>query len=53
MACRQARHGLEGRWIGVPTRRIGAWVADQEVAVSRGKITEYKVRLKVTFILED
>ncbi|MEY4932220.1 MAG: hypothetical protein RLZZ403_540 [Pseudomonadota bacterium] len=31
----------------------GAWVADQEVAVSKGKITEYKVRLKVTFILED
>jgi flavin-binding protein dodecin len=31
----------------------GAWVADQEVSISKGKITEYKVRLKVTFILED
>jgi len=28
-----------------------AWVADQEVAVSKGKISEYKVRLKVTFVL--
>ena len=31
----------------------GAWVADHEVSVSKGKITEYKVRLKVTFVLED
>lgn len=31
----------------------GAWVADHEVVVNKGKITEYKVRLKVTFILED
>lgn len=31
----------------------GAWVADQEVVVADGKISEYKVRLKVTFILED
>jgi len=30
----------------------GAWVADHEVSVSKGKITEYKVRLKVTFVLE-
>ena len=28
-----------------------AWVADHEVAVSKGKISEYKVRLKVTFVL--
>ncbi len=28
-----------------------AWVADQEVAISKGKISEYKVRLKVTFVL--
>ena len=31
----------------------GAWVADHEVSVSKGKISEYKVRLKVTFVLED
>ncbi len=28
-----------------------AWVASQEVSVSGDKITEYRVRLKVTFIL--
>lgn len=29
-----------------------AWVADQEVMLTNGKITEYRVRLRVTFILE-
>ncbi len=29
----------------------GAWVADQEVVVEKGKITSYKVRMKVTFVL--
>lgn len=31
----------------------GAWVKDQEVAVDNGKITGYKVILKVTFVLND
>lgn len=32
----------------------GAWVKDQEVGVDdNGKIVEYKVRMKVTFILKD
>jgi dodecin len=30
-----------------------AWIADQEVIVTNGKIKEYKVRMKVTFVLED
>ncbi len=30
-----------------------AWVQDQEVAVKNDKITEYRVRLKVTFVLKD
>ena len=30
----------------------GAWVQDQEVVVTKGKITEYRVRLKITFILK-
>ncbi|KNG94204.1 dodecin family protein [Pseudaestuariivita atlantica] len=30
----------------------GAWVQDQKVVVEDGKITEYRVNLKVTFILE-
>ena len=31
----------------------GAWVKDQEVTIDKGKVTGYKVVLKVTFILED
>jgi dodecin len=31
----------------------GAWIADQEVVVDGGKITEYRVRMKVTFVLEE
>ncbi|MEZ5294195.1 MAG: dodecin family protein [Vicinamibacterales bacterium] len=30
----------------------GAWVQDQKIIVQKGKITEYRVALKVTFILE-
>ena len=30
-----------------------AWVQDQEVGVKDGKINEYRVALKVTFVLED
>ncbi len=30
-----------------------AWVSSQEVKVKDGKITEYRVLLKVTFILKD
>lgn len=31
----------------------GAWVKDQKVVVEKGKITEYRVIMKVTFILSD
>jgi dodecin len=30
----------------------GAWVKDQSVIVAKGKITEYRVTMKVTFLLE-
>ena len=30
-----------------------AWVKDQKVVVKKGKITEYRVGLMVTFILND
>ncbi|HEY7741275.1 MAG TPA: dodecin family protein [Steroidobacteraceae bacterium] len=30
----------------------GAWIADQEVSIKDGKITNYRVRLRVTFVLE-
>jgi flavin-binding protein dodecin len=29
----------------------GAWVQDQEVIVNKGKITGYRVHLRVTFIV--
>jgi len=30
----------------------GAWVKDQNVVVKDGKVTEYRVSLKVTFVLK-
>ena len=30
-----------------------AWVQDQKVIVEGGKVSEYRVILKVTFVLED
>jgi dodecin len=29
----------------------GAWVQDQKVVVNKGKISEYRVSMKVTFVL--
>lgn len=31
----------------------GAWVKEQKVKIDKGKITEYRVIMKVTFILND
>jgi len=31
----------------------GAWIAEQKVVVSKGKVTEYRVTMRVTFILKD
>lgn len=30
----------------------GAWVSEQKVTIDNGKITEYRVDLKVTFVLK-
>ena len=30
----------------------GAWIQDQNVIVEKGKITEYRVRMRVTFVLK-
>lgn len=30
-----------------------AWVADQEVEIEKGKVKGYRVRMRVTFVLED
>ena len=30
----------------------GAWIQDQEVVVEKGSIVEYRVRMRVTFLLK-
>lgn len=30
----------------------GAWIQDQEVAIAGGKITDYRVRMRITFVVE-
>jgi hypothetical protein len=30
-----------------------AWVADQEVEIDKGKIKAYRVRMRITFVIED
>lgn len=29
-----------------------AWVADQQLSIKNGSISEYKVRMKITFVLK-
>lgn len=31
----------------------GAWVKDMKVVVANGRVTDYRVRMKVTFVLKD
>ncbi len=31
----------------------GAWVSEQKVLVNKGKIVDYRVNLRLTFLLED
>ncbi len=31
----------------------GAWIKSQQVVIEKGRITEYRVLLKVTFVLQD
>lgn len=31
----------------------GAWVKDQKMAIKDGKVVEYRVGLKITFVLND
>lgn len=31
----------------------GAWIKDQKIVVEKGKITEYRVIMRVSFILKD
>jgi len=46
------RHGVERA--GQTLQNIkGAWVQDQKVVVENGKVTEYRVNLKVSFVLNE
>lgn len=31
----------------------GAWIAEQKVKIEKGRITEYRVTMRVTFVLKD
>lgn len=31
----------------------GAWVQEQKIVIDNGKIAEYRVNMKVTFVLQD
>jgi dodecin len=31
----------------------GAWLKDQEVVAKNGRIAEYRVRMKITFVLKE
>lgn len=31
----------------------GAWLKDMKVVVENGRVSEYRVRMKVTFVLKD
>jgi hypothetical protein len=31
----------------------GAWIAEQKVKVEKGKVVEYRVTMRVTFVLKD
>ncbi len=31
----------------------GAWIKDQKVVIDNGKINEYRVVMKITFVLKD
>ncbi|HLQ67442.1 MAG TPA: dodecin family protein [Candidatus Limnocylindrales bacterium] len=31
----------------------GAWVQEQKIKIENGKVTQYRVNMKITFILKD
>lgn len=46
------RQGIERAEKSVRNVR-GAWIAEQKVDVENGRIVDYRVDLKVTFLLDD
>ena len=35
------------------TNVVGAWIQEQKVVIENGKIAQYRVNMKVTFVLEE
>jgi dodecin len=31
----------------------GAWIQDQKISIDKGKIAEYRVTMKITFVLDE
>jgi flavin-binding protein dodecin len=31
----------------------GAWIKDMKVLVENGRVTEYRIRMRITFVLKD
>ncbi len=46
------RHGIERATKTLKNVR-GAWIKGQQLRVENGKISQYRVDMKVTFVLED
>jgi len=46
------RHGVE-RATKTLHNVTGAWIQDQEVRIDDGRIVDYRVHLKVTFVLDE
>lgn len=46
------KHGID-RAIKTLQNVRGAWIQDQEVVVKGDRITEYRVHMKVTFVLTE
>ena len=59
LSCRSNKSFEEAVQIGIAraTKTLqnvtGAWIKGHEVVISNAKVTEYRVRLKVTFVLND
>ncbi|MEJ2256706.1 MAG: dodecin family protein [Woeseiaceae bacterium] len=46
------RHGVD-RFCKTVKHVEGAWVKEQKIVIADGKVTEYRVSLVVTFVIND
>ena len=52
--CAFERRSVPGRARGSTLKNVReAWVSEQKVKVDKGRISEYRVTMRVTFVLED